>query len=180
METDVTVIITFVSCMNCVFVSAFALMISLATVRIADPTKTHGSPKLAVPSGLPALLGSCVYSFMCHHSLPGLLAPISDKSKLLSYLAIDYLAILLFYLTLSLTALFAFPKPEELYTLNFVPTGSTINMIFGFFLTSFPIMTLSTSFPIISVTLRGNLQVSPNKVTLLKYYSSAIGMSTTF
>lgn len=137
---------------------AFTLMISLAIARIADSTKPHGDPDLAISSGLPALLGSCVYSFMCHHSLPGLLAPVSDKSKLFTHLALDYTAILIFYLTLSLTALFAFPSLDDLYSLDFVPTGSAWSFIVGIYLMSFPIMTLTTSFPIISVTLRSNLQ----------------------
>lgn len=137
---------------------AFSLMISLAISRIVDPTKLHGSPALAVPSGLPALFGSCVYSFMCHHSLPGLITPVSDKSKLNTHLAIDYVSILLFYLTLSLTAVFAFPEPKDLYTLDFEPTGSKLSILFGIFLTSFPVLTLTTSFPIIAVTLRSNIQ----------------------
>lgn len=134
-------------------------MISLAISRIMDTTKLHGSPALAVPSGLPALFGSCVYSFMCHHSLPGLITPVSDKSKLNAHLAIDYISILLFYLTLSLTAVFAFPDPKDLYTLDFEPTGSKLSIVFGIFLTSFPVLTLTTSFPIIAVTLRSNIQV---------------------
>nr|BAN21333.1 conserved hypothetical protein [Riptortus pedestris] len=137
---------------------AFTLMIGLAIARIADSSKAHGHPELAVASGLPALLGSCVYSFMCHHSLPGLLAPVSDKSKIFTHLALDYSAILIFYLTLALTALFAFPSLDDLYSLDFIPTGSAWSVAAGIFLTSFPIMTLTTSFPIISVTLRSNLQ----------------------
>jgi len=145
---------------------AFAVMIGLAVKRLTLHGAA-GSPKGLVPSGLPALLGACVYSFMCHHSLPGMLAPISNKAKLFSQLALDYAFILLFYLTLSLTAVFAFAVPEDLYTLNFLPVpGSTIiEEIVSYFLTLFPVFTLTASFPIIAVTLRSNLQAMFSSMT---------------
>ncbi|KAK9505655.1 hypothetical protein O3M35_009656 [Rhynocoris fuscipes] len=140
---------------------AFSIMIGLGVQRLLNPNLEHGDPELAVASGLPALLGSCVYSFMCHHSLPSLISPIKDKSRLFSKLALDYLAILLFYLTLALTAVFAFREVSDLYTLNFVPDGSNYTVfdeVVSYFLALFPLFTLTASFPIIAVTLRSNLQ----------------------
>lgn len=139
---------------------AFGIMITLAVVRLLNPKATHGSPVPVRLSGFPALLGSCVYSFMCHHSLPALLSPISDKSRLNLTLVADYALVLTVYLTLAVTAVFGFPKLQDLYTLNFIPhTGDRIEMEFiEYFLTLFPVFTLSASFPIVAVTLRNNLQ----------------------
>lgn len=116
--------------------------------------------------GIPSLFGACVYSFMCHHSLPALVAPIMNKSMLNRFLALDYALIALFYLLLALTGAFAFEHLDDLYTLDFGPHGSgdcsksdNIFMVFiEYFLTLFPVFTLSTSFPIIAITLRNNLQ----------------------
>lgn len=103
---------------------------------------------------------------MCHHSLPALVAPIANKSILNRFLALDYTLIALFYLLLALTGAFAFEQLDDLYTLDFGPRGSgdcsksnNIFMLFiEYFLALFPVFTLSTSFPIIAITLRNNLQ----------------------
>ncbi|XP_034242700.1 transmembrane protein 104 homolog isoform X2 [Thrips palmi] len=143
---------------------AFSVMISLA-VRQLILKGPEGHPNIANIRGLPALLGASVYSFMCHHSLPGLVAPISGTTHIKRLLAMDYILIASFYLLLSLTGVFAFPHPDELYTLVFNPRCSSSNLedsllmrIIGYFLALFPVFTLSTSFPIIAITLRNNLQ----------------------
>lgn len=206
--------------------TAFSVMISLAVNQLIEKGP-KGQPDVANIMGLPALLGASVYSFMCHHSLPGLIAPISGNShikryawayfgmicwmyftdlsvvfhlfcisiglesrltylipqgmlslygneKLLNilfnilhfrFLAVDYVLIASFYLLLALTGVFAFPHLDELYTLVFNPRCSASSIedsllmrIIGYFLALFPVFTLSTSFPIIAITLRNNLQ----------------------
>lgn len=143
---------------------AFSVMISLA-VRQLILKGAQGHPHVANTTGLPALLGASVYSFMCHHSLPGLIAPISGNNHIKRLLGMDYAIIAIFYLLLSLTGVFAFAQPDELYTLVFNPRCSTssiedslIMRLIGYFLALFPVFTLSTSFPIIAITLRNNLQ----------------------
>ncbi|XP_014262458.2 transmembrane protein 104 homolog [Cimex lectularius] len=140
---------------------AFVLMIGLCIKRLANPNVEHGQPPQYNFEGFPALLGSCVYSFMCHHSLPGLIVPIMNKSKLKRWIALDYIAILILYLTLALVAVFAFNKIEDLFTLNFPPDTLKPNLtkdLISYFLMLFPVFTFSTTFPIVSVTLRSNLQ----------------------
>ncbi|XP_063977424.1 transmembrane protein 104 homolog isoform X1 [Diachasmimorpha longicaudata] len=144
---------------------AFAIMITYAarTLIISGP---QNSPPAVNILGTPGLFGACVYSFMCHHSLPALVAPISNKSTLKRSLVLDYVLIASFYLLLALTGAFAFRHIDDLYTLDFGPRGSgdctTSTNIFvvitEYFLALFPVFTLSTSFPIIAITLRNNLQ----------------------
>lgn len=100
---------------------------------------------------------------MCHHSLPALIAPISNKSKLNKSLSLDFILIAIFYLLLALTGIFAFSQLDDLYTLDFGPRGCSGNeniflIIIEYFLALFPVFTLSTNFPIIAITLRNNLQ----------------------
>ncbi|XP_059163852.1 transmembrane protein 104-like [Physella acuta] len=138
---------------------AFLLMIILTSIRLGKG-EGLGKPEVANVSGVPNLFGVCVYSFMCHHSLPSLVTPIKNKSRLLQLVAGDYLLILLFYLLLSFTAVFAIDKIEDLYSLNFKPgTANALTDIvpIQYFLALFPVFTLSTSFPIIAITLRNNL-----------------------
>lgn len=120
----------------------------------------QGNPPAFDVTGLPTLFGACVYSFMCHHSLPGLITPIRGKNRLGMHLALDYALITVFYLLLAFTGAFAFARLSDLYTLNFVPTnsGNLFLEIVDYFLALFPVFTLSTSFPIIAITLRNNLQ----------------------
>ncbi|XP_059477011.1 transmembrane protein 104 homolog [Neocloeon triangulifer] len=133
--------------------TAFGTMIGLASSRlVADGPQNH--PPAAALAGVPALFGACVYSFMCHHSLPGLLTPISDKARLQRWLCLDYVLVAAFYLLLALTGVFAFAHLEDLYTLVFWRPGQPL----GYFLALFPVLTLSTTFPVVAVTLRSNLR----------------------
>ncbi|XP_015182465.1 PREDICTED: transmembrane protein 104 homolog [Polistes dominula] len=144
---------------------AFTIMIVYA-VRKLIINGPRGNPPLADVTGIPSLFGACVYSFMCHHSLPALVAPIANKSTLNRSLALDYVLIAFFYLLLALTGAFAFEHLDDLYTLDFGPRGSgdcskssnIFMLIIEYFLALFPVFTLSTSFPIIAITLRNNLQ----------------------
>lgn len=139
---------------------AFSIMISIAVRRLMI-NGPQGDPPIANPFGIPSLFGTCVYSFMCHHSLPSLVAPIRDKNGLHKMLSGDYMLIAGFYLLLALTGSFAFAQLEDLYTLNFIPTVKQSDhflVFIEYFLALFPVFTLSASFPIIAITLRNNLE----------------------
>uniref|UniRef100_A0AAG5CTZ9 Amino acid transporter transmembrane domain-containing protein n=1 Tax=Anopheles atroparvus TaxID=41427 RepID=A0AAG5CTZ9_ANOAO len=140
---------------------AFTVMISIAIHRLLAPTTVPIVPKRADINGIPYLIGTCIYSFMCHHSLPSLLTPITNKGRLKSLISLDYVLIVGFYLALALTGIFAFADIKDLYTLNFVPSADQANGLLKaveYFLALFPVFTLSASFPIIAITLRNNLQ----------------------
>ncbi|CAG2065835.1 unnamed protein product [Timema podura] len=144
---------------------AFSIMIVYAARKLIHDGP-QGHPPAASLSGVPGLFGACVYSFMCHHSLPALVSPIADKTRLSRFLALDYVLIAAFYLLLALTGAFAFQHLDDLYTLDFGPrangdcgTGAAWPvMAMEYFLALFPVFTLSTSFPIIAITLRNNLK----------------------
>ena len=139
------------------------------------------SPPTSRFSGLPNLFGVCLYSYMCHHSLPGLVTPISNKKKLYFLILGDYTLILAFYFLLAFTGILAFRNINDLYTLNFQGiqvclqiTGDILMVINCYFQASptdswflwslhifpslFPVFTLSTNFPIVCITLSKNLK----------------------
>ncbi|KAM5309134.1 transmembrane protein 104 isoform 2-T2 [Glossophaga mutica] len=136
---------------------AFAVMIVLALVRIGRG-RGEGHPPLADLSGVRNLFGVCVYSFMCQHSLPSLVTPVSSKRRLTRLVFLDYLLILSFYGLLSFTAIFCFRGDRllDMYTLNFAGCDIVSVAAIRFFLGLFPVFTISTNFPIIAVTLRNN------------------------
>ena len=74
--------------------------------------------------------------------------------------ALDYFGILVFYFLLAFTGVFAFEELNDLYTLNFQPTPGEpwYKLAVHYFLSLFPVFTLSTNFPIIAITLRNNLK----------------------
>lgn len=138
---------------------SFLSMIILAIMRIANGHSV--TPVVADISAVPNLFGVAVYSFMCQHSLPALLTPISQKSKLTSMFVGDFILVLTFYMLLCLTAAFCFDHKtiQDLYTLNFLLDCQVCSSDgLRYFLAAFPVLTLSTSFPIITVTLRNNLR----------------------
>jgi len=137
---------------------AFIVMVALAILTLVN--ESPASPPTSKISGLPNLFGVCVYSFMCHHSLPGLVTPISNKKRLYSLILGDYALILSFYFLLAFTGIFAFRDINDLYTLNFQPSSTDSWFLFylHIFLSLFPVFTLSTNFPIIAITLSNNLK----------------------
>ena len=144
--------------------AAFLLMIILAIIRLSKG-EGKGNPPVANLNGMTNFFGVCVYAFMCHHSLPQLATPVRNKSAIYRLFGLDYLFILLFYVLICFTAVFTFADIQDLYTLNFGPeaAASTDNPIttcveVQYFLALFPVFTLSTSFPIIGITLRNNLK----------------------
>eukprot|EP00127_Corallochytrium_limacisporum_P006947 Clim_evm1s239 gene=Clim_evmTU1s239 len=108
-------------------------------------------------SKLPQFFGACIYSFMCHHSLPSLLTPLTRKDLTRWILLSDYGVALMCYLLVCYTALFRFPAAsiQDIYTSNFDVYPS---IFIHWFLGLFPAFTLSTNFPIIGITLRNNIR----------------------
>ena len=96
-----------------------------------------------------------MYSFMCQHSLPSILTPVRNKKHLNVVILWDFVVVALFYTMVVMTAVFAFRADNiaDLYTLNFSQP-----LFLRYFLELFPVFTLSTSFPIIGITLRENLK----------------------
>lgn len=141
---------------------AFLMMIILSIIQLSK-VGPQAYPPVARLSGTTNLFGVCVYAFMCHHSLPQMTTPIRDKSSIYKLIAADYAFILAFYLLLSFTAIFTFSDIEDLYTLNFGPGVDAAKAITDvafveYFLALFPVFSLSSSFPIIAITLRNNLK----------------------
>lgn len=136
-------------------------MISLAVHRICTNANSV-TPETVNIAGVPFLIGTCIYSFMCHHSFPSLLTPIANKKHLKTLVLCDFMLIVIFYITLALTAVFAFTDIKDLYTLNFIQEDDRNQSIFlkilAYFLALFPVFTLSASFPIVAITLKNNLQ----------------------
>lgn len=153
---------------------AFTIMITIAIIELLK-YGAQGTPAVVNFSGMPALIGASVYSFMSHHSLPGLIAPFANKQYVTRQLALDYTLICIFYVLLAITGSFAFANLSDLYTLNFVPSSLNISGVFmeiiEYFLGLFPVFTLSTSFPIIAITLQNNLKPLFLDVNMIERYN---------
>eukprot|EP00698_Gefionella_okellyi_P011411 TRINITY_DN3003_c0_g1_i1.p1 TRINITY_DN3003_c0_g1~~TRINITY_DN3003_c0_g1_i1.p1 ORF type:complete len:403 (-),score=66.15 TRINITY_DN3003_c0_g1_i1:72-1280(-) len=149
---------------------AFFTMIILALVWIAqgNATPVNEITWFSI-GGLPELFGVAIYAFMCHHSIPGIISPIKNKASLTRLFVFDFSAVGAAYVGLCVTAMIAFagvknptclpyPGPacaiQELYTLNF---ASFDIRFFAYYLALFPVLTLTTNFPLIAITLRNNL-----------------------
>ena len=88
-----------------------------------------------------------------------------NKEKFKRIFVGSYACIMMFYLLLSYTGSFAFGTSlEDFYTLNFLPekskssTQGTLLKVIDYYLSLFPVFTISASFPIIGITLRNNLK----------------------
>ena len=112
---------------------AFIIMVVLACNNIIKNKTDLPTPPTANIDGLPNLFGVCVYSFMCHHSLPSLITPISQKKRLYPLILGDYVIIMSFYFLLAFTGIFAFRELNDLYTLNFQVIFLGTTKYFGIF-----------------------------------------------
>ncbi|KAL3694962.1 hypothetical protein R1sor_008613 [Riccia sorocarpa] len=106
---------------------------------------------------LPNLFGGAVYSFMCHQSLPGIITPIANKKNIMKLTGAVFGFIYIIYMILFIGCLLAFGADvRDPVTFNFPP------QVYGFIgdaLFLFPVFTLSSSFPMILITLRNNLDI---------------------
>lgn len=145
---------------------AFVAMIVLATMRLISPTQEHGNTPATDFFAMPHLIGASIYAFMCHHSVPSVISPIKNKSRILLKVAANFIFIYALYMCLCLTGVFAFPKVNELYTINFSPSQDTglFYKLIDSILVLFPVLTISISFPVITITLKNNLQVNITKL----------------
>jgi len=157
---------TFVIIHNLFYALAIITMVILATMRLISPTQEHGNPSSANFFAIPQLIGASIYAFMCHHSIPSVISPIKNKTRILLKVAVNFLFVYVLYMCLCVTGIFAFPNVNELYTINFTPSQDTglFYKLIDSILVLFPVLTISISFPVITITLRNNLQV--NKIII--------------
>ncbi|XP_075676151.1 transmembrane protein 104 homolog isoform X2 [Dermatophagoides pteronyssinus] len=154
---------------------AFASMIGI-TIKIFISKQANGQPKAFNLLNLPKLFGICVYSFMCHHSVPSILTPIRNKKNLLMAVSIDYILVFAFYIIIAFTAVFAFDDINQVYTLNFQIDKCSHNNSnpasvpgFEIFLPTFPIFTLFSSYTILALTLINNMKVLVGFSNIIRY-----------
>jgi hypothetical protein len=112
------------------------------------------------------------------------------KEKFTKILVGAYSLIMVFYLLNSFSATFAFGDDlKDFYTLNFLPEyeNTTFLKIIGYYLSLFPVFTISASFPVIGITLRNNLKslyflaskganMSTDQLSPLQSYFVSIGL----
>ncbi|CAI5476365.1 unnamed protein product [Closterium sp. Yama58-4] len=135
--------------------AAITTMIVIAAwVTYTEGPRTTGVPNFRV-TALPNLFGGAVYAFMCHHSLPGIITPMREKSFIRVVLVSAFLGVFLLYLLLFLSCGIAFGVgAEDPITFNFSPAkfGWIGDLLF-----LFPVVTLSSNYPMLTITLRNNL-----------------------
>jgi hypothetical protein len=150
----------------------FMLVLTLIGLTKSSSSANPPKPELLDLKQLPSLFGITVYAFMWHHSLPGLITPIRRKRGIQLLILADTAIIFSFYLLVSITAVFTFPHLKDLYSLNFIvdpAEPSRVPQITGLdtFLVAYPVFTISTTFPIVAITLRNNLKVLINHIICL-------------
>jgi amino acid permease len=88
---------------------ALMAMIVIAMFRAVGDQRTPSAQiKLMDFNQIPAVFGVGIYAFMCHHSLPSIVSPISHKRGLHALFLADYILICIIYLLLCVSAVFAF------------------------------------------------------------------------
>lgn len=133
---------------------ALMLMISLTIDLIANrkgeaPHIPFFAPRVA------DFFGTAIYAFMCHHSLPGIITPMKNKLQVNKILGIDFILIATLYILLGVFATIAFGSDlSSLYIYKF----KNFSIVpFAVFLQLFPVFTLSSNFPMLTITLRNNM-----------------------
>lgn len=138
-------------------------MIILAAIKVVKGGRQDSDVPSFSLSALPNLFGGAVYSFMCHHSLPGIVTPMRNKSHLQRIVATSYGSVIVVYILLFISCGFAFGVTvKDPLTFNF--PADQYGLV-GSLLFLFPVFTLSSTFPMLSITLRNNID------TLIQFVS---------
>eukprot|EP01104_Vermistella_antarctica_P013986 TRINITY_DN432_c0_g1_i3.p1 TRINITY_DN432_c0_g1~~TRINITY_DN432_c0_g1_i3.p1 ORF type:complete len:481 (+),score=73.03 TRINITY_DN432_c0_g1_i3:143-1585(+) len=135
---------------------AFIAMVILGITYIAE--NGFAPVKLVDFTSFPTLFGATIYSFMCHHSIPGFVTPIDTKKKIPFLFLLDFVTIFSSYIFLTYSANFAYGGKciESTYTTNWRVNGFSSPFL-GNVLALFPLVTVISNFPLIGITLRNNL-----------------------
>lgn len=152
----------------CTIILRWVAAISMIAIslKVFLATKHHPRPSVANFNQVPRLFGVTVYSFMVHHGLPGIIAPMRDKLNRLVYQRFMYvwIAVFIFYILLATSAVFTFEFIYDILTLNFqtdkcATNGTSESNIpfFNYFIPSYPIFTLFSSYTVVAIALINNL-----------------------
>jgi hypothetical protein len=137
--------------------AAFAAMVIIAIIAIASGDGANVSKiTIADFSAFPTLFGASVYAFMCHHSIPGLLAPVEKKNKVTTLFTVDFVFVFVAYILLAYSAVFAYDQYSIPSTFTTFFRGKTNDAV-AIILALYPVFTLTTNFPLICITLRNNI-----------------------
>jgi amino acid permease len=141
----------------------------------ALPTTSGSPPSMwdrprsfyVAPAGLSSLFGNTIFTFMFHHSVPGLTTPIRPDKWISLTLLATIVGSVLCYVVLCGAAMFAFEDAtaatctgehactvQQLYSLNFQSYHFTW---IGKFIQGYPLLMVCL-YPLISITLRNNLR----------------------
>jgi amino acid permease len=132
------------------------IMIGLAIARSVKGGRKDSDVPTINLAALPNLFGGAVYSFMCHHSLPGIVTPMRNKAHLQRIAGMAYGFVVVVYLASLISCGFAFGvNVKDPLTFNF--PADEYGFI-GNFLFLFPVFTLTSTFPMLSITLRNNIE----------------------
>ena len=138
---------------------------------------------LASVGGLPWMFGNAIFTFMIHHSVPGLLSPVDPSANATKAVAIGYTVALALYLLMCSIAMFTFQGSafevgvlvascrsllshilwpitlvlQELYNDNFATLANYNMKWMSDFLDAYPVLMVAL-YPLITITLRNNLQ----------------------
>ena len=141
-------------CMTLLRWFALISMIVLALLRIGKG-EGNDTPNLLVFTKLSNFIGISLYVFMVQFSIPNVITPITNKTRLNLSMVLSFSCVTLVTAFIVITSIYAFDPNEiqDLYTFNF-----NNPVFFKYFLQLFPIYSSSTCIPILGVTLRENLK----------------------
>lgn len=153
-----------------VVVLMMVLMVRYQLRRSSDANqRTWRDIPLWNPAGLPSLFGNSAFTFMIHHSIPGLVFPLRRHRSAAKAIARSYLLAYLIYFVLGFLALLSFSDVQWSTCPNFPSHPCDIQALFNTnfassdfqwaakFIVCYPILVISV-FPLVAITLRNNLK----------------------
>mmetsp|Transcript_4655 Transcript_4655/g.7559 ORF Transcript_4655/g.7559 Transcript_4655/m.7559 type:complete len:481 (+) Transcript_4655:61-1503(+) len=121
--------------------------------------------------GLPSLFGNAAFTFMIHHSIPGLVFPLRRHASSAKVIGTTYLGSYAIYMVLGLLALWSFGDEQWAKCPNTPSHPCEIQGLFNQnfasadwqwaakFIVCYPVLVVSV-FPLVAITLRNNLKAA--------------------
>jgi hypothetical protein len=120
-------------------------------------------------AGIPSLFGNGAFTFMVHHSIPGLVFPLQNQKSAPRAIGMAYCISFVIYIALCLLALWAFGHEQYERCPNTPSHPCDIQALFNMnfasldenwaakFVVMYPVLVVSV-FPLVAITLRNNLK----------------------
>lgn len=102
------------------------------------------------------MISTAIFAFLMHHSSPGMLRPVRPSTAIRKIIIISFFFGLITFLSVSLTAIWAFPLSSLSKASFYSELFNTNNLKWAYYIISFYMFLNIAALPVLTITIRKN------------------------